>query len=216
MLAARREMVAVIRRHGLHDEAILAVMASVRRERFFPAPLADPALVYGDFPVPIGAGQTISQPFIVAFMTAKLALVRGDRVLEIGTGSGYQSAVLAACGATVFSVERIPTLAAHARAVLAAEGFTSVQVRCADGYAGWQEESPFNAIIGTCAPPTVPDALVRQLAEGGRMILPVGEDAQRLVLVRRQDGRISMEDDLPVRFVPMLPHTAAAQDPAGR
>lgn len=205
MLLARREMIEVIRRRGLDNEPALRALETVRRHRFFPDPVSDPGIAYGDFPVAIGHGQTISQPYIVAYMTALLHLAPGDRVLEIGTGSGYQAAVLAACGATVFTLERIPALARHAVAVLGAEGFDAVRVRCADGYEGWREESPFNAILVSCAPPTVPEALVRQLADRGRMVVPVGEGAQRLVCVQRRRGRLSALDDLPVRFVPMVP-----------
>jgi protein-L-isoaspartate(D-aspartate) O-methyltransferase len=204
MLLARREMTAVIRRRGLNDESVLRAMDGVRRHRFFLDPVSDPAIAYGDFPVAIGHGQTISQPYIVAYMTALLRLAPGDRVLEVGTGSGYQAAVLAAYGAAVFTLERIPALARHAQSVLAAEGFEAVRVRCADGYDGWEEESPFDAILVACAPPTVPEALERQLAEGGRMVVPVGEGRQRLVCVRRRQGRISSVADLPVRFVPMV------------
>lgn len=203
-LAARRSMVEVIRRYGLHDARVLAAMGAVRRDRFFPTPGVTLETAYGDHPAPIGWGQTISQPFIVAYMTERLCLKNGTRVLEVGTGSGYQAAILAACGAAVFSLERIPALATHARQVLADEGYAAVQVRCADGYDGWRAEAPFDAIIGTCAPAGVPDELVAQLADGGRMILPVGEDSQRLLLVRRQGAKITITEDIAVRFVPMV------------
>jgi len=203
-LAARREMVEVIRRYGVQDERLLAAMLAVRRDRFFPAPGVPLSIAYGDHPVPIGWGQTMSQPFIVAYMSERLQLRPHMRVLEIGAGSGYQAAVLAACGAQVFTLERIPALAGHARQVLAAEGFPAVQVRCADGYGGWAEEAPFDAIIGTCAPPDMPAALCGQLADGGRMVLPVGEGAQRLLLARRQGAKLLVVEDLPVRFVPMV------------
>ena len=202
--AAREEMVEVVRLHGVRDPVVLAAMARVRRHGFFPVGGTPPAVAYGDHPVPIGWGQTISQPFIVAYMTERLALTPGSRVLEIGTGSGYQAAVLAACGAAVFTVERVRELAEHAVRALSAEGFAGVQARCADGYAGWREEAPFDAIIATCAPPAVPAALTAQLAEGGRMILPVGEGSQRLVFIRRLGGRLIETDDIAVRFVPMV------------
>ena len=202
-LAARRAMIEVIRRYGVRDEHVLAAITAVRRDRFFPDAVSV-EIAYGDHPVSIGWGQTISQPFIVAYMTEHLALRPGERVLEIGTGSGYQAAVLAACGATVFTLERVPELAEHAARVLAAEGRGIVHVRCADGFDGWAEEEPFDAIVGTCAPATVPVALGAQLAIGGRMILPVGERSQRLVIVRRGANGFSMLDDLPVRFVPMV------------
>ena len=203
MRAARREMLEVIRRYGVHDEHVLAAMAAVRRDHFFPKPVSA-EVAYGDHPVPIGWGQTISQPFIVAHMTLRLGLKPGARVLEIGTGSGYQAAVLAAAGATVFTLERIPALAAHAQQALADEGFTTAQVRCADGYDGWRDEAPFQGILGACAPAAIPEELVAQLADGARMILPVGEESQRLLLVRRQGTRCTVVDDLPVRFVPMV------------
>lgn len=204
MLAARREMVKIIRCYGVSDERVLAAMSAVRRERFFPDADVAAEIAYGDHPVSIGWGQTISQPFIVAYMTARLALSPGERILEIGAGSGYQAAILAACGATVFTLERVPALAEHAARVLAAEGWRAVRVRCADGYAGWVEEAPFDAIIATCAPAAVPETLCAQLAVGGRMILPVGEEFQRLVLVRRHEAGFDERDDLPVRFVPMV------------
>jgi len=203
--AARRDMVAVVRGYGVRDERVLAALGAVRRERFFPDAAIAAEIAYGDHPVPIGAGQTISQPFIVAYMSERLQLRPGQRVLEIGTGSGYQAAVLAACGAVVYSLERIPALAKHAARVLAAEGWDAVHVRCADGFDGWSEEAPFDAIIGTCAPAAVPESLCAQLAVGGRMILPVGEGSQRLVIVRRrEDDGFDVRDDLPVRFVPMV------------
>ena len=204
MLAARHRMVESIRGYGVRDERILAAMRTVRRDQFFPDTAVSAETAYGDHPVPIGAGQTISQPFIVAYMIERLALQPGERVLEIGTGSGYQAAVLAACGATVFTLECLPVLAKHAARVLAAEGLGCVRVRCADGFDGWAEEAPFDAIIGACAPANVPVLLCAQLASGGRMILPVGEGNQRLVIVRRQEEGFAMRDDLPVRFVPMV------------
>lgn len=202
--AARLAMVHVIRAYGVTDERVLAAMSAVRRHGFFPSVGVAPETAYGDHPVPIGMGQTISQPFIVAYMTEKLTLRPGERVLEIGTGSGYQAAVLAACGVRVYSLERVPALAEHASRVLAAEGWPDVRVKCADGYAGWADEAPFDAIIGTCAPATVPETLCGQLAVGGRMILPVGEGNQRLVIVRRTEAGLVQIDDLPVRFVPMV------------
>ncbi len=204
MDAARAEMVAVVRAYGVRDERVLAALATVRRHVFFPGGTPAPVLAYGDHPCPIGWGQTISQPFIVGYMTARLALAPGARVLEIGTGSGYQAAVLAATGARVWTLEVVPELAAHAAAVLAREGFAGVHVRCADGYAGWREEAPFDAILGACAPTDVPHELTTQLADGGRMILPVGVGAQRLVIVRRVGAKMTLEDDLAVRFVPMV------------
>lgn len=202
--AARQAMIEQIRRYGVRDEAVLGAMDRVRRHAFIPArclALCDP---YGDHPCPIGHGQTISQPFIVAYMTAKIAPRAGERILEIGTGSGYQAAVLAEMGAEVYTVEIVPELAAHAGRALAAEGYDRVHVLAGDGYQGWPEHAPFDAVIVTCAPGEVPVALVEQLKEGGRMILPLGEGYQRLVVLRKHAGRVETQEDLPVMFVPMI------------
>ncbi len=207
MRAARAEMVDDLRRRGVRDERVLSAMLAVRRHAFFPGGIREPYVAYGDFPCPIGWGVTISQPYIVAYMTERLQLKPGERVLEIGAGSGYQAAVLATVGARVWTLEVVPELAAHARRALAAEGFPEVRVRCANGYAGWREAAPFDAVIATCAPADVPEELVAQLADGGRMILPVGigMDAQQLLMIRRQGTEVTCEGDLPVRFVPMVP-----------
>lgn len=207
MQKARQAMVDQIQRYGVTDARVLAAMRKVRREAFFPdTEMALPMIAYGDFPFPIGWRATISQPYIVAYMTARLALRLGDRVLEIGTGSGYQAAVLAAMGVQVWSLEIVPELAEHAKRVLATEGFEGVNVRCATGVEGWKDEAPFDAILVTCAAEKVPDELVNQLAVGGRMIIPVGPamEAQKLMLVRRQENQITCEDDLAVRFVSMV------------
>ena len=196
----RREMAELLRRrYRIRDERVLAVMERVPRHRFIPEPLRG-ADAYGDHPCPIGFGQTISQPYIAAYMTQALAVRPGEKVLEIGTGSGYQAAVLAELGADVYSMERIPELAEHARSLLGG----SVHLRCGDGYEGWPEAAPFDAILGTCAPDDVPPALPEQLAEGGRMMLPVGEGSQRLVMLRKQNGKMIRTEDLVVRFVPMV------------
>ena len=190
--------------YRIHDERILRAMEEIPRHLFIPERyrlFADP---YGDHPCPIGCGQTISQPYIVAYMTEKLNPQAGEKVLEIGSGSGYQAAVLAATGAEVYTIETIPDLAEHARQVLAERGFEKVQVRYGDGYAGWPEAAPFDLIIGTCAPEAVPPVLAEQLAEGGRMMLPVGTGFQRLVVLRRRGGVLIQEEDIPVRFVPMI------------
>ena len=207
MAEAREAMVAKIRACGLLDPAVLAAMGRVRRHAFFPDGAPEPEIAYGDFPCAIGHDATISQPFIVAYMTHRLAIRPGDRVLEIGTGSGYQAAVLAALGARVWTQEIVPELAEHARGALEREGFGDVQVRCAGGCEGWREAAPFDAILVTCAPREVPPRLLDQLADGGRMILPCGPDAdsQRLVFVRQRGFESTLENDMPVRFVPMLP-----------
>lgn len=199
-------MVEVLRWYGIRDERLLSVMGRLLRHRFIPEPFRDLHNAYGDHPCPIGEGQTISQPFIVAYMTEKLALKPNDKVLEIGTGSGYQAAVLAGMGARVYTVEIIPSLASHARSVLSELGEDDhVHVRQGDGYQGWPEEAPFDSIIVTCAPEQVPEALVSQLREGGVMIVPTGVWMdQRLVMLQKHQGHIEKTDDLPVRFVPMV------------
>ncbi|HOW98250.1 MAG TPA: protein-L-isoaspartate(D-aspartate) O-methyltransferase [Kiritimatiellia bacterium] len=198
-------MVEVLKAYGLRDPDVLRAMGKVRRPEYIPERYRDGSDPWGDHPCSIGHGQTISQPFIVAYMTERMAPWKGEKFLEIGTGSGYQAAVLAELGAEVFTIEIIPELAEHARRALAAEGYARVNVRAGDGYRGWPEHAPFDAILVTCAPEEIPPALVDQLKDGGRMILPVGEaGAQRLVILRKKDGRVTVEDDLPVRFVPMV------------
>jgi protein-L-isoaspartate(D-aspartate) O-methyltransferase len=189
---------------GIRDARVLAALGKVPRQEFVPAPLR--AEAYEDGPLPIGHGQTISQPYVVAFMTEALVLRPRDRVLEIGTGSGYQAAVLAWLVAEVFSVELLEPLARRAEATLQRLGYANVKVRAGDGYLGWPEAAPFDAIIVTCAPDQVPEALVEQLKVGGRMIVPVGSQgaAQELVLLRKQPGRLERQAVLPVRFVPMV------------
>ncbi len=203
--AERQAMVELLKTYGIQDPAILKAMEKIRRHRFIPAAYRIPGQAYGDHPCPIGEGQTISQPYIVAYMTARLGLQPGEKILEIGTGSGYQAALLAELGGAVYSIEIVPELADHARAVLAEEGYGRVQVRTGDGFKGWPEAAPFDAIIVTCAPEDIPPVLVEQLREGGRMMLPVGEwGFQRLVLLRKTKDGIRREEDLPVRFVPMV------------
>ncbi len=204
--AERLAMVEVIRRHGLTDKKILKAMGAVKRHRFIPDAYRR-ANAYGDHPCPIGHNQTISQPFIVAYMTWKMDLKPGEKVLEIGTGSGYQAAILAELGTEVYSIEIIPELAEHAKKVLKREGYESIRLLEGDGYKGWPEHAPFDAVIVTCAPANVPQALVDQLREGGRMIVPVGRFNQRLVILRKRKGRIVQENDLAVRFVPMVKGT---------
>ena len=183
------------------DPRVLSAMRRVPRDRFVPA---DQRLwAYDDRPLPIGYRQTISQPYIVAYMTQALQVTPAARVLEIGTGSGYQAAVLAELVASVYSIEIVPQLAERAADTLTELGYANVQVKQGDGYAGWPEEAPFDAIIVTAAPDHVPQPLVSQLAVGGRMIIPVGQDRQALtVLVRTTDG-VTENTTLPVRFVPM-------------
>jgi len=205
--AERAAMVEVVRRYGVKDRRVLAALGRVRRHCFIPADQRRHDVAYADQPCSIGHGQTISQPYIVAYMTERLRLRASDTALEVGTGSGFQAAMLAEMGATVFTLERVPELAEHARTVFAAEGYAGrVTVRLGDGYAGWPEHAPYDAIIVACAAETIPTALVEQLGEGGRMILPVGPvwGAQRLVFLSKKDGRVEQTDDLSVRFVPMI------------
>jgi protein-L-isoaspartate(D-aspartate) O-methyltransferase len=191
-----------IRARGVRDPAVLAAMTKVPRHLFVPEGLRRHA--YADEPLPIGEGQTISQPYIVAYMTEALGLAGGEKVLEVGTGSGYQTAVLAEIAGTVWTVEIVETLALRARAALDALGYANVRYRIGDGSAGWPEEAPFDAIVVTAAAGRQPGALEGQLAVGGRMIVPVGTDAQELVLVRRERKGFKRESLLAVRFVPLV------------
>jgi protein-L-isoaspartate(D-aspartate) O-methyltransferase len=188
---------------GIKDEGVLAAMAKVPREEFVPADQRADA--YEDGPLPIGYDQTISQPYIVAFMTEQLRPKPSDRLLEIGSGSGYQAAILAELVANVYTIEIIEPLAKTAEATLQRLGYKNVHVKVGDGYQGWPEEAPFDAIIVTCAPDKVPQPLIDQLKEGGRMVIPVGERfAQQLYLLEKKNGQLKESATLPVRFVPML------------
>lgn len=191
-----------IEARGITNAAVLAALRAVPRHLFIPAPLR--AEAYADHPVPIGDDQTISQPYIVAAMTAALELTPAARVLEIGTGSGYQTAVLAEIVSNVYSIEIVPALAQRAADTLRQLHYTNVQVRCGDGHAGWPAAGPFDAIIVTCAPEQIPPALQAQLAEGGRMVIPVGvRYAQELVRMRKHGGQLVRENLMAVLFVPM-------------
>ena len=186
----------------ISDERVLSAMATVPRHEFVPGTYRDQA--YEDRPLPIGFGQTISQPFVVAFMSEQLKPEATDRVLEIGTGSGYQAAVLSALVKEVYSIEIIEALATRADSTLKRLGYENVHVIYGDGHDGWPEAAPFDLIIVTCAPDHVPDPLTAQLKEGGRMIIPVGPDgSQQLYVLKKQSNRIERQAVLPVRFVPM-------------
>ncbi len=187
---------------GLTNARVLAVMGKVPRHEFVPMNFR--AQAYEDHPLPIGNGQTISQPFIVAFMTEKLDPKPTEQVLEIGTGSGYQAAVLSELVSNVYTIEIVEPLARRAEANLKRLGYTNVLVRAGDGYKGWPEAAPFDAIIVTCAPDHVPQPLVSQLKEGGRMIIPVGPAGdQELLGLQKRGDQVERRAILPVRFVPM-------------
>lgn len=186
---------------GIDDAAVLAAMRAVPRHRFVP-PIVE-AYAYADRPLPIGHEQTISQPYVVAFMTQAAEISPGDRVLEIGTGSGYQAAVLAELVGELWTIEIIEPLAERAKEALMGCGYSRVHVRTGDGYRGWPEEAPFDVILVTAAPDHVPQPLLDQLAPGGRLVLPVGDLRQEVVRIRRSAAGYERESLLPVRFVPM-------------
>jgi protein-L-isoaspartate(D-aspartate) O-methyltransferase len=202
--AARRERMveSQLRARGITDSRVLGAMRRVPRHRFVPAD--ERALAYGDHPVAIGHSQTISQPYIVGYMTEALRLGAEARVLEIGTGSAYQTAVLAEIARDVYSIEVVEELAAGAAALLRDLGYANVHLRCGDGYAGWPEAAPFDGIIVTAAPDHVPQPLVDQLRIGARLVVPIGRgDQELLVLTRTEDG-VREEQRIGVRFVPLV------------
>jgi protein-L-isoaspartate(D-aspartate) O-methyltransferase len=188
---------------GIKDERVLSAMGKVPREEF--VPVKGRVDAYQDGPLPIGYNQTISQPYIVAFMTEQLRPKPSDRVLEIGSGSGYQAAILAELVSDVYTIEIVEPLAKSADAALQRLGYKNVHIKVGDGYKGWPEKAPFDSVIVTCAPEKVPQPLVDQLKNGGRMVIPVGERfAQQLYLFEKQNGQLKESATLPVRFVPML------------
>jgi len=211
---ARHEMVAgQIANRGISDKRVLDAMRAVPRHEFVPENVRD--LAYTDQPLPIGHGQTISQPYIVAFMTKALAPKPTDKVLEIGTGSGYQAAVLSKLVKHIYTIEIVKPLADRAASTLKKLDYKNVTVKAGDGYQGWAEHAPFDSVIVTCAPDHVPEPLVAQLREGGKMIIPVGRawGAQELYLLEKKDGKVQRTSVLPVRFVPM---TGESQKPADK
>ena len=188
---------------GIHEKDIIKAFLKVERHLFVPKRYRSRA--YGDHPLPIGEGQTISQPYIVAFMTQVLDLKRTDKVLEIGTGSGYQAAILGELSDNVYTIEINEPLGRRAKDLLKELGYSNVKVKIGDGYKGWKEHAPFDAIIVTCAPTHVPAPLKEQLKEGGRMIIPVGEAyAQKLLYIQKIDNELKQQSEFPVRFVPMV------------
>lgn len=183
------------------DARVLAAMRKVPRHKFVLPELADSA--YEDGALPLLLGQTISQPYIVGYMTQALSLKGGEKVLEIGTGSGYQAAVLAEIAAEVYSIEILPELAERAQRILQELGYRNVRIRAGDGYQGWPEAAPFDGVIVTAAPDHVPQPLIDQLKPGGRMIIPVGRYEQELILIEKGEKGVTRRSTIPVRFVPM-------------
>ena len=203
----RERLVELIAAQGIRDEKVLAAMRKVPRHEFVPKRYRSEA--YANHPLPIGMEQTISQPFIVAYMTQMLKLKGGEKVLEIGTGSGYQAAVLAEIAGEVYSIEILKPLARDAEKTLKRLGYENIFVKVGDGYRGWPEHADFDAIIVTAAPDHVPQPLVEQLKVGGRLVIPVGKWFQKLILITKDEEGVTKRDDLPVMFVPM---TGEAQD----
>ncbi len=202
---ARKQMVEEqLKLRGISNKQVLEAFINVERHKFVLPNYLDYA--YIDSPLPISDGQTISQPFTVAFMTQSLKLTPEDKVLEIGTGSGYQAAILAELGVEVYSIEIIENLAKKAKQVLDEKGYKNLHLKTGDGYKGWAKHAPFDGIIVTCAPSEIPQPLLEQLAEDGRMIIPVGNKGaiQKLMLVTKKNGKIRKRNILPVRFVPMV------------
>ena len=199
----RKEMVEVqLRGRNIHDPKVLEAMSKVARELFVAE--EQRKLAYADHPLPIGYGQTISQPYIVAFMTEAAQLKPNDKILEIGTGCGYQAAILAEICKEVYTLEIIEGLANEAKLSLQSLGYNNIHVHNSDGYEGWETEAPFDAIIVTAAPETVPQNLIRQLKIGGKLIIPVGVLFQQLMRITRNEEGVTEEILMPVRFVPMI------------
>jgi protein-L-isoaspartate(D-aspartate) O-methyltransferase len=192
-----------IERRGITDERVLKVLKETPRHLFVPE--KEQKRAYKDYPLPIGEGQTISQPYIVGLMTELLFLTGGEKILEIGTGSGYQTAILSQLVKEVYTLESVCALLGQTQKNLATFGAKNVHVKCGDGYKGWPEKAPFDGILVTAAPKQIPSELVAQLKEGGKMVVPVGEDAQVLKFLIKEKENLKEKDIIPVRFVPMVP-----------
>jgi protein-L-isoaspartate(D-aspartate) O-methyltransferase len=197
----RRNLIDQLRSQGINSKTVLDAMLKVPRHEFVPS--SQRHMAYQNRPLPIGHDQTISQPFIVGYMTEAASVAPGEKVLEIGTGSGYQAAVLAELAREVYTIEIIPELAEGARSVLRELGYKNVQVKTGNGYEGWPEHAPFDAIVVTAAPDEVPQALVKQLALRGKMVIPVGSTFQEMVIITRDGSGVVERRTIPVRFVPM-------------
>jgi protein-L-isoaspartate(D-aspartate) O-methyltransferase len=198
----RRNLIDELRSQGISSSTVLDAMLKVPRHKFVPS--SQQHMAYQNRPLSIGHGQTISQPFIVGYMTEAASIAPGEKVLEIGTGSGYQAAVLAELAKKVYTIEIIPELAEGARSVLSELGYKNVQVKTGNGYEGWPEHAPFDAIVVTAAPDEVPQALVNQLALKGKMVIPVGSTFQEMVIITRDESGVVERRTIPVRFVPMV------------
>jgi protein-L-isoaspartate(D-aspartate) O-methyltransferase len=197
----RRNLIDQLRSQGINSKTVLDAMLKVPRHKFVPS--SQRHLAYQNRPLSIGHGQTISQPFIVGYMTEAASIAPGEKVLEIGTGSGYQAAVLAELAKEVYTIEIIPELAEGARGLLRELNYKNVQVKTGNGYEGWPEHAPFDAIVVTAAPDEVPQALVNQLALRGKMVIPVGSTFQEMVIITRDESGVVERRTIPVRFVPM-------------
>ncbi len=197
----RRNLIDQLRSEGITNSTVLEAMLKVPRHKFVPA--SERHMAYQNRPLSIGHDQTISQPFIVGYMTEAASIAPGEKVLEIGTGSGYQAAVLGELAKEVYTIEIIPELAEGARSVLRELGYKNVQVKTGNGYEGWPEHAPFDAIVVTAAPDEVPQALVNQLALRGKMVIPVGSTFQEMVIITREASGVVERRTIPVRFVPM-------------
>lgn len=201
------EMIDVLKQYGIRDKKILSAMGKVKRHRFIPEKFLSTDNPYGNHPCSIGFGQTISQPFIVAYMTSLIDPQPGEKILEIGSGSGYQTSILAELGARIFSIEIVPELAEHAKKTLQKEGYEDVFVINGNGYEGYNTEAPYDYILVTCAPENVPEILIEQLKNEGKIVIPVGSYSQKILIIKKNGENLEVTEDIGVRFVPMVKNT---------